>query len=364
MSSKKSRAAESEILQMTEAPEGPAEQATAVAEPEESSILITQVAMDEINALGDESPLAEAEADATGTNLAASRVDPPVDTHDGETLAEIIRLNSTVSEARAKLDRVTIKHKAAKEELAECQDALNQFVSELGREYPLFDGVTADGEIRSANGTPKPEEATAPPDSDDKLARMEPIGRLADHGLSVAIISKLLEAGIPSIGALADWTAPPPGGQGKGLNELVGIGFTKAEKINAALDAFWIARRGGPVDVDAVLTEGCKEVEAGKADISKLDPAWRSRPVENLGLSNRIVTLLLGGGIEIAEGVASFAAKGPVSGDMDLMAADLNEIDDALHRFRNSLSNAQIWDYEAFMEQAGAEQGEEAEGGN
>lgn len=103
----------------------------------------------------------------------------------------------------------------------------------------------------SANGTPaapqaQPDPVTAaaatalaaPEDDTWRLVPLRTLG-IADE-LPEKLLEKLADASIVTVGDLQAWTAPQPGHiHGRELTEIAGIGPAKADKIAAALDAFW-----------------------------------------------------------------------------------------------------------------------------
>lgn len=73
-------------------------------------------------------------------------------------------------------------------------------------------------------------------ETDDDSWKPTPIIEL--DGLAEPIKNKLLDAGISTVGELADFTAT-----GNLLTDVKGIGAAKAEKIEAALEKFWEGRK-------------------------------------------------------------------------------------------------------------------------
>jgi len=172
-------------------------------------------------------PTAPEDNDQATEPEAAPAVEPEPN-HDAETLEKIIALNSDVTEARIVYDRADRARKSAKEELEECQAALNEFIVGLGERYPLFDG----------------KEPAAAPDDAWREASVEALD------LPRIIITKLEDVGIMTVGDISDWTAKRP------LTDVSGIGEAKVGQIEAALTKFWRARG------DAEVLAGVKEAEA------------------------------------------------------------------------------------------------------
>jgi hypothetical protein len=238
---------------------------------------------------------------------------PPIDNHDAETLRRIVELNRNVAAAQAKYDRADRARKATKEALEEEQAILNEFIAGLDEELPLFDRKP-DGE--------------APADDTSSSWRSVHIEKLADFGLPGPLIGILVEAGITSVGAVADWTLTKP------LTEIAGVGQAKAEKIADALEAFW-RERG-----DAEVLAGVKEAEAGPAP-----PPWRAVVVGELGLAEATVELLDEHVIPTVGELVALLRNPPAWLD----DVTLLDIDAGLTRFRHRRSNAEIEDFDVAM---------------
>jgi len=83
------------------------------------------------------------------------------------------------------------------------------------------------------------------PDLQQKLPGMEDVDQLADAwrdlplseaGIVDGLAKPLIEAGIDTLGKLADWSV-----DGKDLNDIDGIGTAKADKIGELMTQFWAA---------------------------------------------------------------------------------------------------------------------------
>jgi hypothetical protein len=153
-------------------------------------------------------------------------------------LAEIVKLNEEVTELQVVSDDKAKEAKAAKNRLENAQRDLNKFIADLSADRPLFDRPkpTAAEAADHANAD-TPAGPTPPPQADDDAWKRETIASLGNFGLHPKIIEKINEAGILTIGALAEWT-----NSGNRHTDIPGIGEGKAQKIDDALDKFWAAR--------------------------------------------------------------------------------------------------------------------------
>lgn len=79
-------------------------------------------------------------------------------------------------------------------------------------------------------------------------------------GFPVGIHAKLHEAGLLTLGAIADWTA-----SGKQLTDIPGIGPGKAGRIEDALGRFWAGRTPGAQPIPPASSEGPEPFEAADA---------------------------------------------------------------------------------------------------
>jgi hypothetical protein len=242
------------------------------------------------------------------------------DNHDAATLAKIVALNRDVSDARFEWERLHERTKAAKAVLEERQSRLNDYIAEIGREYPLFDGPKAPA-----------------PEVDDDAWRAESIRGLT---LSVPLVGKILEAGIETVGALCDYRK-----DGRGFTDIKGVGDAAATKIEDALEAFFAARRP-VVDVNAELVAGVREAEAGRAEPawpSDAPDAWRAFPVRGLALADDTLMVLVEQDVAtVGELVALGGARTP------WLSADLRaDVANGLEGIRSRLSDAQFADLDA-----------------
>jgi DNA-directed RNA polymerase alpha subunit len=273
----------------------------------------------------------ETNGETTETTEAAAPDAAPPPNRDAETLAKVVVLNRDVTDARFEWERLHERTKAAKAVLEERQSRLNDYINEIGREYPLFDGPKA--------GAPA-----------EDAWRAEPIDEL---GLSAALAAKLLEAGIETVGALCDFRR-----DGRGFTGIRGVGEAAATKIEDALENFFDLHRVAP-DVNAEVLAGVREAEQARGgkrggdddEPEQAEPgwpssatdAWRLAPINELGLAERTAEVLAGHDIRtIGEVVAML-------GDDCLWISERESLDvsDCLDRFRGRLSDAQIVDLDA-----------------
>lgn len=136
--------------------------------------------------------------------------------------------------AAAVLERLKAEaaHKLAKAEEKAAGETLQKIVSRGVENYPLFD-VESKAEESTEADDQSSEEAESTDDSE--AWRAVEIGEI---NVPESILNKLIEAGIETVGDLADWS-----GSGKKLTDINGIGAAKAEKIEAAMDEFWAERQ-------------------------------------------------------------------------------------------------------------------------
>lgn len=140
-------------------------------------------------------------------------------------LAEVVERNARSIQLHENFLRLKKQTASAKELWELHQEETQRFIASLSEELPLFD--------KPAAPAPANEPADVAPAEDDW--RSFPVTDLPE--LSTGISAKLVEAGLATIGALADWTAA-----GNRLHDVPGIGAAKAERIEASLEAFWQAR--------------------------------------------------------------------------------------------------------------------------
>jgi hypothetical protein len=266
-------------------------------------------------ATSNESVQAEPETDGRATETSTS---PAPDNHDAATLAKIVTLNRSVSEAREEFDRADRARKIAKEILEEQQDILNRFIASLDEELPLFDRPEAPAEDDAWRDQPL--EGLRGPDA---------------KPLSPAVLQALAENDPPltTLGAVADWSRG-----GKALTDIKGIGEAKAEAIQAIFDHFWDQRAAATAGaINAELNAGVKEAEAAAGG------GWRLVTVGELGLAEDVVDVLDEHAIATISELVALMRGGPVRMGPEVRA----EIESALDRFRNRRSNLEIPDIDA-----------------
>lgn len=121
-------------------------------------------------------------------------------------LAAVEALQREYDEASYKWEVAKNDATAMKKIVESKQRALHDYVRKLRAPLPLFD-----------------------------VWRTTPVDQL---GLSDGIVMLLQEAGINTVGLIADWTD-----KGKNLTDIPHIGEQKAEAIRQALDRFWSQRK-------------------------------------------------------------------------------------------------------------------------
>lgn len=121
-------------------------------------------------------------------------------------LAEIEGLQAEYDEAEQDWERAKDEAAALKKIAEEKARKLFQFIRALRQPLPLFD-----------------------------VWRRHPVAEL---GLPDGVVAILCEAGLDTVGALADWTAA-----GKELTEIPHVGPAKAEAVREALERFWAERK-------------------------------------------------------------------------------------------------------------------------
>lgn len=185
----------------------------------------------------------------------------------------------------------TRKFKEAKKKLEQIDCKLLDVNRSLVEELPLFDraALTAKNRTEPVAETSVAEKSA--PARPDESWRLVPVAVLEGFGLSVGVTAKLKDAGLYSIGAIADWT------QSKKLTDVSGIGEAKADAIESALAGFWEARRteekhlagelGGKVVIEESTPDG------GPVGSPSDRPAWQAIRFDSLpGLSREMICVL------------------------------------------------------------------------
>lgn len=151
---------------------------------------------------------------------------PPELSPDTASLLEVIRLNKRGIELHDAWQSFVERAKDAKKRWEGHQEYIQKFVA--GLDMPLFD-----------KGPDGSAEADAPPTepAPDPAWRSVPLLELGRYGLAPKLREKLAEAGISTVGTLADWT-----NGGQLLTDIPGVGAAAAGKIEDVLAEFWEAR--------------------------------------------------------------------------------------------------------------------------
>lgn len=162
-------------------------------------------------------------------------------------LAEMIGQTDAKHDEFSKLDKAAKSAKKSWEAMVEQVLAMGRRSTE---EHPLFDGkaevnasfvpdgevIDADYSLRQIAGPPPGtclDEHLADARQDESWRAIE-VSELVRHGLSDKLITKLFDAGMSTMGSLANWSS-----SGKQLTDLPGIGDSKAAEIDEALASFW-----------------------------------------------------------------------------------------------------------------------------
>jgi hypothetical protein len=234
---------------------------------------------------------------------------------------DVLDTNRKFKEAKKKLERIDCK----------LLDVNRSLVEEL----PLFDRAVLTAKNRTEPVAETSVAEKSAPARPDESWRLVPVAVLEGFGLSVGVTAKLKDAGLYSIGSIADWTA-----FGKRLTDIAGIGEAKADAIESALAGFWEARRTEEKHLAAELG-GKVVIEESKPDggpvVSPADrPAWRAIRFDSLpGLSREMICVLASDVGETVGDLVSWLKDGNSIPDLewgvDLDArgeeVDVNEID-------------------------------------
>lgn len=175
-------------------------------------------------------------------------------------LAEIVERNREGMALHDEWQEKAEAAKAAKKRWEAHQESTQRFIAGLDETFPLFDGAE-----RKAPPAPA-EPVVSDPAPSPEPWRAVPTADLGRFDLSPKIVEKLTEAGLSTIGQLADWSASE-----KRLTDIPGVGASTATKIEEALDRFW-ASQPKPAepepdrlgDLDAELAGAVAEAEALK----------------------------------------------------------------------------------------------------
>jgi hypothetical protein len=196
---------------------------------------------------------AEPKAEAQPTSIA-----------DALKLAELREFSRRIFEKRLRAEDASEAAKRAKKALEAEQDQLEDFLRRMDdpmqARLPLADP--------EANGQADPE--PDPADESDEWRSVALVG-LMPYGLTAALIGKLADASIETIGQLVDYTADGK----KRLIDIRGIGEGKALTISDALAAWWKDYLGEQqAALDESVTEALHRVENGQAAPDEDDESW------------------------------------------------------------------------------------------
>ena len=186
---------------------------------------------------------AETEGEPEGELVDAKFTISPDETPKLDPRAEMARqigeLQKEVADQAVEVARRVSGAKSAKKEFDGLVEELRDLESRFERgDYGLCfdpaksagDPVAGDGIAAGNNGAPLPGQKFLPLKEDESW-RSAPISEL---GLTGKLPESLEDAGIKTMGDLADYTAA-----GKLLTDITGIGQGKAEKIEKACEEFW-----------------------------------------------------------------------------------------------------------------------------
>jgi hypothetical protein len=225
------------------------ESAVAVAEPqtgEPGEVIDAEFQVEQPPESGPASSISDSET-AVPVDL-APKVDPR-----SEMVLQIESLQREVADQACEVSRLAGVMKSAKKEF----DGLVEELRDLERRFEsgdyglAFDPAKSAGDVPAGTGAGSlPGQKTLPlpdPNSPDELAWRSTA--LSEIGLSGKLLESLEDAGLKTMGLLADYTAA-----GKLLTDIAGIGKGKAEKIEQACEGFWASRSAVATDVATTAT--------------------------------------------------------------------------------------------------------------
>lgn len=191
--------------------------------------------------------------------------------------AAVFERHEALSRATAEWEGKDAAAKAAKKRMEAANEELIQLVAEARKGLPLFDRPRAD----------PPAGMTAEAPAGDAGWREASISVLhVEHGLPSAVEAKLRDAGLDTIGRLADFTAAD-----NRLTDVPGIGPAKAEAVEDALAKFWAARQNFPPAPLGEAGNPAENADAPQVEESTPDggavesgplAAWRTKPLIDL----------------------------------------------------------------------------------
>jgi hypothetical protein len=169
----------------------------------------------------------------------------------GGLLGELLEMNAEADKHFAEFTKLSEGAKSAKKRWEASVGEIQAALRKSQEKHPLFDGaeppdgtwprgpsatngdvIDVDFDVKQIEG---PDANFAPEESkqDDSWKTTEVV-ELRRHGLTDGVIIKLQDAGMGTIGAMANWTS-----SGKRLTDLPGIGESKSTEIEDALESFW-----------------------------------------------------------------------------------------------------------------------------
>lgn len=196
--------------------------------------------VDEVADASDDStgaePSADGDAVVTPSTPDPENADPSyLPYHVQEYINQTRELESRASSIAVEVESLKDDLKSAKQRYDDAVDELRDLIrrgpdAQARLPFPEDDGPRELGHVTitkplTTNTSTEPDESWKP----------TPIVEL--ESLPQPIKDKLLDAGISTVGELADYTS-----QGNQLTDIKGIGAAKAEKIEAAMEKFWESR--------------------------------------------------------------------------------------------------------------------------
>lgn len=172
-----------------------------------------------------ENGVVEVKGEAVAEAVDARRGDPGPATEDEreDTLRAIFEAENAVAAAHEEYDQKAKAAKGAKQRLEDRIEDLRRTIREASRgPGPLFKRVA---------------EAAPAPGGDGEDWRLTPLSSL---GIRPGVVEALIEAGIGTLGDLADFTAA-----GESLESIKGLGPAKVAEIEDAVERFWASRAAG-----------------------------------------------------------------------------------------------------------------------
>jgi len=175
---------------------------------------------------------------------------PPRKTPDDAAakLREITRASEDVREARERVALLKDDLKTAKEDLQGSVNRLMRLTAAVSNDEarPLIQAAESKAESASVVEATADEPAAAPAEPTATTTadawrsyRFDDPKHFPALASQKAIVAKLAENGIETIGQMVDFQKPSESGWCKAITDIKGIGKGKAEKIELALETFW-----------------------------------------------------------------------------------------------------------------------------